>query len=69
MLNAPILALIYNESVAQGTVPDDWRQANVALGFKNVYPIGTRKNTRTVEVNVVAENFKHSLSLFKVLRP
>ena len=27
---APILALIYNESLAQGTVPDDWRQANVA---------------------------------------
>ena len=26
---APILALIYNESLAQGTVPDDWRQANV----------------------------------------
>ena len=24
---APILALIYNESLAQGTVPDDWRQA------------------------------------------
>ena len=28
--NAPILALIYNETLAQGTVPDDWRQANVA---------------------------------------
>ena len=26
----PILALIYNESLTQGTVPDDWRQANVA---------------------------------------
>ena len=26
----PILAFIYNESLAQGTVPDDWRQANVA---------------------------------------
>ena len=31
----PILTLIYNESLAQGTVPDDWRQANVALVFKN----------------------------------
>ena len=31
---APILALIYNESLAQGTVPDDWRQANVAPVFK-----------------------------------
>ena len=31
---APILALIFNESLAQGTVLDDWRQANVAPIFK-----------------------------------
>ena len=31
---APILAYIYNESLAQGNVPDDWRQANVAPVFK-----------------------------------
>ena len=31
---APILAFIYNESLAQGTVPDDWRQANVAPVYK-----------------------------------
>ena len=31
---APILALIFNESLAQGTVPDDWRQANEAPIFK-----------------------------------
>ena len=31
---APILALIYNEWLAQRTVPDDWRQANVAPIFK-----------------------------------
>ena len=31
---APILALIYNETLAQGTVPDDLRQANVAPIFK-----------------------------------
>ena len=31
---APILALIYNETLAQGTVPDDWRQASVAPIFK-----------------------------------
>ena len=30
----PILSLIYNESFALGTVPDDWRQANVAPVFK-----------------------------------
>ena len=31
---SPMLAFIYNESLAQGTVPDDWRQANVAPVFK-----------------------------------
>ena len=31
---APILTLIYNESFAQGTVPDDWRQVIVAPVFK-----------------------------------
>ena len=29
----PFLALIFNESLAQGTVSDDWRQANVAPIF------------------------------------
>ena len=31
---APVLALIYNESLAGGTVPDEWQQANVAPVFK-----------------------------------
>ena len=31
---SPMLALIYNELLAQGTVPDDWRQAYVAPVFK-----------------------------------
>ena len=31
---SPMLSLIYNESLAQGTVPDDCRQANVALVYK-----------------------------------
>ena len=31
---AHVLALIYNEWLAQGTLPDDWRQANVAQVFK-----------------------------------
>ena len=26
---SPILALIFNESLAQGDVPDEWRQANM----------------------------------------
>ena len=31
---ATILTLIYNESLAQGTVPDEWRQANVTPVLK-----------------------------------
>ena len=31
---SPILALIYNESLAQGNVPDYWQHANVSLVFK-----------------------------------
>ena len=27
---SPILALIFNESLARGDVPDEWRQANVS---------------------------------------
>ena len=29
-----IYLVIYNESLAQGTIPDDWRQANEAPVFK-----------------------------------
>ena len=31
---SPTLALIYNESLARGDVPDEWRQANVSPVFK-----------------------------------
>ena len=31
---APVLTYIFNESLVQGAVPDDWRQANVAPVFK-----------------------------------
>ena len=31
---SPILALIYNESLARGEVPDEWRQATVSPVFK-----------------------------------
>ena len=33
---SPILALIFNESLARGDVPDEWGQANVSLVFKKV---------------------------------
>ena len=31
-----MLALIFNESLARGDVPDEWRQANVYPFFKKV---------------------------------
>ena len=31
---SPILALIFNETLARGDVPDEWRQANVFPVFK-----------------------------------
>ena len=31
---SPILALIFNESLARGDVPDEWRQSNVSQVFK-----------------------------------
>ena len=36
----PILALIYNESLARGDVPDEWRQANASPVFKKDEKIG-----------------------------
>ena len=54
---SPMLALIYNESLAQGTVPDDWRQANVApflyppqtvfVGGYTVFTLSVRPSVRS----------------------
>ena len=33
-MRSPKLALIYNESLAWGDVPDEWRQANVSMVFE-----------------------------------
>ena len=46
---SPILALIYNESLVQSEVPDEWGQANVSPAFKkgekynaaNYRPVGS----------------------------
>ena len=65
---ALILALIYNESLAQGTVPDDWRQANVAPIFKkgekydvaNYRPVSnTCICCKTLEHIIVSNIYKH----------
>ena len=65
---SPMLALIYNESLAQGTVPDDWRQANVAPVFKigekyyaaNYRPVSpTCICCKTIEHIIVSNINKH----------
>ena len=52
---APILTLIYDESLAQGTVPDDWRQANVAPIFKKGENMMQQKIARC-RLHVSSEN-------------
>ena len=71
----PILAFIYNESLAQGTVPDDWRQANVAPVYKkgekydaaNYRPVSlTCICCKTLE-HIIVSNINKHLSLENVL--
>ena len=72
---APILAFIYNESLAQGTVPDDWRQANVAPVYKkgekydaaNYRPVSlTCICCKTLE-HIIVSNINKHLSLENIL--
>ena len=72
---APILACIYNESLAQGAVPDDWRQANVASIFKkgekydaaNYQPVSlTRICCKTLE-HIIVSNINKHLALESIL--
>ena len=55
-----ILALIYNESLAQGNTPDDWRQANVSPDFKKgeKYEAG---NYRPVSITCICKILEHVL--------
>ena len=74
---APILAFIYNESLAQGAVPDDWRQANVAPVFKtgekydaaNYRPVSlTCICCKTLEhIHVIVSNINKHLALESIL--
>ena len=72
---APILAFIYNESLAQGTVPDDWRQANMAPVYKkgekhdtaNYRPVSlTCICCKTLE-RIIVSNINKHLSLENIL--
>ena len=65
---SPILALIFNESLAQGDVTDKWRLANVSLVFKkgekydaaNYRPVSpTCICCKTVELILVSNINKH----------
>ena len=72
---APILAYIYNESLAQGTVPDDWRQANAVPVYKkcekydaaNYRPVSlTCIYCKTLE-HIKVSNINKHLSLGNIL--
>ena len=67
----PILAYIYNESLAQGNVPHDWRQANVAPVFKKgdkYDPANYRPCIccKTLE-HIIVSNINKHLSLENIL--
>ena len=55
---APILALIYNESLAQGTVPDKWRQVNVA-GFQKGEKYDAANNRPVSLTCICCKTLKH----------
>ena len=63
---SPILALIYNESLDQGNVPDDQRQANVSPVFKKGEKIQRCKLTcicwKTLE-HILVNNINKHLAL------
>ena len=72
---SPILALIYNESLARGDLPDEWRQANVSPVFKkgekydaaNYRPVSlTCICFKTLE-HILASNINKRLALDSIL--
>ena len=72
---SPNLALIYNESLAQGNVPDDWRHANVSPVFKkgekydaaNYRPVSlTCICCKTLE-HILVSNINRHLALDSIL--
>ena len=70
-----MLALIYNESLAQGTVPDDCRQANVALFFKkgekysaaNYRPLSLTCNCCKTLEHIIVSNINKHLAFESIL--
>ena len=72
---SPILALIFNESLAGGDVPDEWRQANVPPVFKkgekcmaaSYRPVSlTCICCKTLE-HILVSNFNRHLALESIL--
>ena len=73
---SPILALIYNESLARGEIPDEWRQANVSPVFKkgekydaaNYRPVSlTCICCKTLE-HILVSNINKHLALDSILQ-
>ena len=73
--SSPILALIFNESLARGDVPDEWRQVNVSPVFikgekcdgANYRPVSlTCICCKTVE-HILVSNINKHLALESIL--
>ena len=56
-----ILALIYNESLARGDVPDEWRQANVSPVFKKGEKYDAANNGPVLLTCICCKTLEHIL--------
>ena len=69
------MALIYNESLAQGEVSDEWRQANVSPVFKkgekydaaNYRPVSLTCNCCKTLEHILVSNINKHLALDSIL--
>ena len=74
---APILTRIFNQSIEEGTVPQDWLSANVCPVYKkgkrslpiNYRPISlTSVACKTLE-HIIAHNIMRHIDMHKILKP
>ena len=59
---SPILELIYNESLAQGNVPDGWRHANVSPVFCSVLLTRASHNSQYCRPQTYSDALRYSFS-------
>ena len=63
---SPILALIFNESLAQGNVPDECRKTNVSLVFKKGEKYSLTCICKTLE-HILVSNINRHIALDSIL--